>query len=80
MFDQLQDPKLQELMDKIQELMQKLEKDQSLPMMDEMKMENKELEKELDRMMELFKTLEVEHQMQQAIDKLKEMAKRRKTD
>ena len=75
MFDQLQDPKLQELMDKIQELMQKLEKDQSLPMMDEMKMENKELEKELDRMMELFKTLEVEHQMQQAIDKLKEMAK-----
>jgi len=75
MFEQLQDPKMQELMDKIQELLQQMEKEQTLPMMEEMNMENKELEKELDRMMELFKTLEVEHEMQQAIDKLKEMAK-----
>lgn len=75
MFEQLQDPKMQELMEKIQELLQQMEKDQTLPMMEEMNVENQELEKELDRMMELFKTLEVEHQMQQAIDKLREMAK-----
>ncbi|MEP7267710.1 MAG: DUF4175 family protein, partial [Saprospiraceae bacterium] len=75
MFEQLQDPKMQELMQKIQDLLQQMEKDQTLPMMDEMKMESKEMEKELDRMMELFKTLEVEHQMQQTIDKLREMAK-----
>jgi len=75
MFEQLQDPKLQELMEKIQELLQQMEKDQTLPMMEEMNIENQELEKELDRMMELFKTLEVEHQMQMAIDKLREMAK-----
>ncbi|MBK9680357.1 MAG: hypothetical protein IPO69_16060 [Saprospiraceae bacterium] len=75
MFDQLQDPKLQELMDKIQELMQKLEKDQSLH---DGRDENgkQELEKELDRMMELFKTLEVEHPNAAGHrTKLKEMAK-----
>jgi hypothetical protein len=43
-----------------------MEKDQTLPMMDEMKMESKEKEKDLDRMMELFKTLEVEHEMQKS--------------
>ena len=75
MFDQLQDPKMQELLQKIQDLMQQMEKEQTLPMMDEMKMESKEMEKELDRMMELFKTLEVEHEMEKTIDKLNEMAK-----
>ncbi len=76
MFEQLQDPKMQELMEKIQELLQQMEKDQTLPMMDEMKMESKEMEKELDRMMELFKNLEVEHEMEQAINKLRELAEK----
>ena len=38
--------------------------------MDKMDLNNKELENELDRMLELFKQLQLEQQMQETIDEL----------
>ncbi len=74
LMENLQDQELQELMQKIEELLQKLEKDQALEMMKDMQSENEQKEKDLDRMMELFKQLEFEYEMQQTIDKLEKLA------
>jgi hypothetical protein len=40
-----------------------------------MKQDNKDIEKELDRSLELFKQLELEQKMNAAIDKLDQMHK-----
>ena len=74
LMENLQDQELQELMQKIEELLQKMQKDQALEMMKDMQSENEQKEKDLDRMMELFKQLEFEYEMQQTIDKLEKLA------
>ena len=46
--------------------------------LDKIKMNNEDLEKQLDRNLEMFKRLEVEKKMQETIDKLRETAKEQK--
>ncbi|MEL7118897.1 MAG: DUF4175 family protein [Bacteroidota bacterium] len=74
MFEEVMTPEMQELMDKIQELMQELEKDQAIDMMEEMEMNDEQLEKNMDRLLELYKQLEVEKEMKEAIDELEKLA------
>lgn len=62
-----------ELIEKIQELMQELEKEDALKMMDEFKMQNENLEKKTDRLLELFKQLEMEKEVKEQIEKLNEL-------
>ncbi len=66
---------MRELMRQIEELLQELGKDEALEMMEDMELSDEQLEKELDRMLELFKQLELEQEMQQAIEQLQELAK-----
>lgn len=75
MMEELMDEEMQELMRQIEEMLQELEKDEALEMMEEMEMDDEEMEMELDKMLELFKQLEVEKEMQDQIDKLEELAK-----
>jgi hypothetical protein len=67
---------MKQLMEDIQKLLQEMDKDQMLDKMEEMQLNSDELSKELERMKELYKQLEVEQQMQQQIDKLEELAKK----
>ncbi len=76
LFNELQNPELKKLMEEMEKLMQQLEKDQALDKMEQMQMNNEELNMELDRMMELFKKLEVEQKMEEQINKLEELAKK----
>lgn len=76
LMENLQDKDMQELMQKIEELLQKLDKEQALDMMKDMQSNNEQKEKDLDRMMELFKQLEFEYEMQQTIDKLEQLAEK----
>ena len=75
MMQEVMSEEMQELMRQIEELLQELGKDEALEMMEDMELSDEQLEKELDRMLELFKQLELEQEMQQAIDKLQELAK-----
>ncbi len=75
MFEELVSPEMKELMKKIEEMLQELQKDESLKQLEEMKMDEEQLDKELDRMMEMYKQLEVEKDLQDQIEKLKELAK-----
>lgn len=75
MFEELLSPEMKELIEKIEEMLQELQKDQSLEKLEEMKLNEEQLDKELDRMMEMYKQLEVEKDLQDQIEKLRELAK-----
>ena len=76
MFEEVLNPETQELMEKIQEMLEELNKDEALEMMEEMEMDDKEMEKEMDRLMELFKQLEMEKEIKEQIEKLEELAEK----
>jgi len=74
LFEEAVDPKTKELMEKIQELMQELEKDSALEMMEQMEMDNEQMEKEMDRLLELYKSLELEKEVKEQIEELEKLA------
>ncbi len=76
MFEEVMSDEMKELMQQIQELMEEMSKEEALEKMEEMEISDEEMNMELDRMLELFKKLEVEHEMQKAIDKLEELAEK----
>jgi len=76
LFEEAMDTDTQELMQKIQELMEELNKEQMLEQMDQMQENDESIEKDMDRLQELFKTLEVEKEMKDLMEKLDELAEK----
>lgn len=76
MFDKLFDEEFKEKYDEYNKLLEELNKQQMLQKMDEMKLDNEQLEKELDRTLELFKQLEFEQKLEENISKTEELAKK----
>ena len=73
MFNEVLDQETQDLMKQIQELMEELNKDEMMEMMEEQEMDNETMEKEMDRLLELFKQLEVEKELKEQMEKLQEL-------
>ncbi|CAN5520080.1 ATPase [soil metagenome] len=76
LFDKVMTPELKEKYDELQKLLEKLDKEKVQDALDKMKLENKDLMKELNRNLEIFKQLEVEQKLQENIDKLKDLAQK----
>ncbi len=76
LFDKVMTPELKEKYNELQKLLEKLDKDKIQDALDKMKLDNKDIMKELDRNLEIFKQMEVEQKLQQNIDKLNELAKK----
>jgi hypothetical protein len=76
MMEKAVDPEMQKLMEEIQKLMQEMNKEQALEKMEKMQVDNKELSKDLERMQELFKNLEVENLAEKQAEKLEELAEK----
>jgi hypothetical protein len=74
LLDNLKSPELQKLLEQLQQLMQNVDKNQLQQQLSEMKLDNKDLQKELERAIELFKQMEFEQKLQDNIDKLKDLA------
>ena len=74
LFEEAMDPEKQELMEKIQELLQELEKESALEMMEQMEMNNEANEKEMERLLELYKSLELEKEVMDQIEALEKLA------
>jgi len=74
MFDEVLSDEHKELMQKIEDLMQEMEKDEMLEMMEDFELDNETMEKEMDRLLELFKQLELEKELTEQIEKLNELA------
>lgn len=76
LFENVMTPEMKKLFDELQKMMDKLDKNQVQEKLEELKLNNKDIEKELDRNLELFRQLEVQQKMQDAIDKLDELQKK----
>ncbi|MES2651176.1 MAG: hypothetical protein V4663_05520 [Bacteroidota bacterium] len=78
LFNNVLDEKTKELLQKLQRLMELNSKDQTREELSKMQLDNKSLKNELDRILELYKQLEFEQNLQNKIDRLNEMAKQQK--
>lgn len=78
LFNNVLDEKTKDLLEKLQKLMDDNNKDQTQNELSKMQMDNKSLKNELDRLLELYKQLEFEQNLQKNIDKLEELAKLQK--
>ncbi len=76
LFDDVLSPEMKEMIDKMQKMLEELNKDKALDQLENNKLSNQELEKELDRMLALFKQLEFEQQMNDASNKLDKRAEK----
>ena len=76
LMDQVLTPEMQQLMQKMQELLDQLNKDQTIDQLQDQKLNNEQLQKELDRMLSLFKQLELEKKMNDTKDKLDELSQK----
>lgn len=75
LFDQVMTPEMKKLFDELREMLEKMDKNMVQEKLEELKLSNKDIEKELDRNLELFKQLEVQQKMQEAIDRLDDLQK-----
>ncbi len=74
LFEKAMNPETQELMEKIKELLQELEKEDAVQMLEQFEMNNESFEKEMERMLELYKQLEVEKLAKDQIKALEKLA------
>jgi hypothetical protein len=78
LFNKVMTDEMKELFEQLQQMLDKLDKDKIEEALDKMKLSNKDIEKELDRNLELFKQLELEKKMSETIDKLQNLSEEQK--
>ena len=78
LFDELMSDEMKKMMEELQKMMDKLDKNMLENELDQMELSNKDLEKELDRSLELFKQMEFEMKLDEVKNKLEKMAKDQK--
>lgn len=77
LFNQLKNKDLENLMKQMNELMQKqINKDQLNESLKQIRDKNEDISKQLDRNLEMYKRLDVEKDINQSIEKLKELSKK----
>ena len=76
MFDEAVDPEMQELMQQIEQMMQEMEKEDAMEMLEKMEMNDEEMQMDMERLLELFKQLELEQEMAKTMEKLQELAEK----
>ena len=75
LFDKLMSPEMKKMMAEMEKLMAEVDKTKLQEMMDKMKLDNKDLEKQLDRTLELFKQMELDKKMKETADNLDQLSK-----
>jgi hypothetical protein len=73
LFDEIFSDEMKEMMKQLEKLMQQDNKEQLKNELENMELNTKDANKQLDRMMELYKKLEVEKKVDEALDKLEEL-------
>ena len=75
LFNNVLDEKTREILKNIEKLLSENNKDQTQEELSKMQVDNKTLKKELDRILELYKSLEFEQKLTQTIDNLNNLSK-----
>jgi len=76
LFDEIMTDEMKKMFEELQKLLEDVDKDKVNEMLEKMQNDSKDLEKQLDRNLELFKQLEFEKKLQETIDKLKDLSAR----
>lgn len=76
LFDKLMTDEMKKMLDELQKMMENMDKNTMQQQMEKMQMNNKEMEKELDRSLELFKQLEFEEKVNNITEKLEELSEK----
>ncbi len=76
LFDKVLDDEIKKLYEKLEKMLEELNKKDAMEKMSDMEMSNEKLEKELDRMLELFKKLEFNQKLEETANKLEQLAKK----
>jgi len=78
LFNKVMTEDMKKMYEELQKMLEKVDKDKVAEMLEKMKDDSKNIEKELDRNLELFKQLELEQKLQQTIDKLDKLSEDQK--
>ena len=74
LMNEVMDDKMKEAMAEIERMMKELDKKQVQQQLEQLKMDNAELEKQLDQNIELMKRLEIEKKVEQTIQRMDKLA------
>ncbi len=75
LFEELNNDDLKKMMDELEKMMEKMDKNKMMDALDKMELNNKDIEKELDRTLALFKEMQFENKLEETINKLDELMK-----
>ncbi len=75
LFDKVMSDKMKKMLKELQKKMDEMSQKELQKKMEEMEMSDKEMEKRLDRNLEMFKQLEFEKELQESIQKMEELKK-----
>lgn len=78
LFDEIMTDEMKELFDKLNDLLDKMDKNKLQEYIENMKLTNEDIEKALDRTLELFKQLEFEQKLTETIEKFDTLLKQQK--
>lgn len=76
MFDEVLSEELKKLFEEMERLLEEFSKEQGLEELQEMDLSDEQLENELDRMLDLFKQLELEQKMEDVVDQLEDLSRK----
>ena len=75
LFEEVMSEDMKKLFDEMEKLMNEMTKEKAQELLEDIELTNEDLEKELDRSLELFKQLEFEQKLEQTMERLEELAK-----
>ncbi len=75
LFEEIKNDELMKFLEELEKTIEKMDKNKLQEMLNKFQIQNKDLEKELDRTLELFKQLEFEKKLENTIDKLSDIQK-----
>jgi len=76
LYEELMTEDMKKLIKQIEDMLKLQNKDQLKNELDKMQLNNKDVEKELDRMLEMFKELQVEKKLEEALNNLDKLAEK----
>ena len=76
LFNEVMSDETKKLAEELRNMLDKIDKNQVSQMLEKLKMSNKDIEKELDRNLELLKQAEFDKRLSESIDKLKELSEK----
>ena len=74
LFDSIMNDELQEMMQELNEMMNTIDKEELQKILEDIQQSDEDLEKELDRTLEVFKQMELEQKLEKSIDDLEQLA------